>query len=154
MSIDIPGFENGFDAETVDTTDTFSPLPEGKYVAVIIKAELKETKAGTGAYLSLQLRITEGPFEGRVLFSNLNLANPNQQAVDIARRHLAQICKATGVMKLASLDEVSQFYGIPIAIRVKIRKATDMYPASNDISQYRELDGGGPEEGDDGSAPW
>ena len=41
----------GFNANNVDPTTEFEPVPSGKYLAVIIDSEEKPNKAGTGTYL-------------------------------------------------------------------------------------------------------
>ena len=57
--------------------DGFDVLPAGDYNAVIKQAELNETKAGTGQYIKLRLDITGPTGAGRVVFTNLNIQNPN-----------------------------------------------------------------------------
>ena len=47
----------GFDANQVEPTTEFDPLPAGKYPAVITESEFKPTKAGTGRYLQLTFHI-------------------------------------------------------------------------------------------------
>ena len=43
---------NGFDANQVEPTGDFEPIPAGKYLAVITDSEMKPNKAGTGSLLS------------------------------------------------------------------------------------------------------
>jgi hypothetical protein len=43
----------GFDANQVEPSSDFEPVPAGKYLAVITESEMKPTKAGTGHYLQL-----------------------------------------------------------------------------------------------------
>ena len=85
---------NGFDAATVDPATDFEPLPAGKYLAVITDSEMKPTKAGTGHYLQMTFQVIDGPFKNRLLWSRLNLDNPNRQAVQIAQGELSAICRA------------------------------------------------------------
>ena len=42
---------NGFDANTVEPTTEFDPVPAGKYMAVVAASEMKPTKNGKGSYL-------------------------------------------------------------------------------------------------------
>ena len=76
---------NGFDANEVEPTTTFEPLPAGKYLAAITESEMKPTKSGSGSYLQLTFTILEGEYKNRVLWARLNLNNPNATAVKIAR---------------------------------------------------------------------
>ena len=50
---------SGFDANQVEPTGDFEPIPAGKYLAVITDSEMKPTKSGTGSLLQL--------FHGEVL---------------------------------------------------------------------------------------
>ena len=58
---------NGFDANEVDPTTTFDPLPAGKYVAAVTESEMKPTKSGAGKYLQLTFQILEGEYKGTLL---------------------------------------------------------------------------------------
>ena len=62
---------NGFDANQVEPSSNFEPIPAGKYLAAITESEMKATKAGTGNYLSLTFQILEGPLKGRLLWSRV-----------------------------------------------------------------------------------
>ena len=79
-----------FDATQVEPTSDFEPIPAGKYVAVITDSEVKDTKSGRGSYLQLAFQITEGEYKNRFLWARLNLENPNQTAVKIARAELLE----------------------------------------------------------------
>ncbi|MGQ9636057.1 MAG: DUF669 domain-containing protein, partial [Bryobacteraceae bacterium] len=87
-----------FDASQVEPTTTFDPIPAGKYLAMITASEMKPNKAGTGSYLELVFTIVEGEYKGRQLWGRLNLDNPNELAVKIARAELSAICRAVGVL--------------------------------------------------------
>ena len=84
----------GFDANSVNPATDFEPLPAGKYLAIITDSEMKPTKSGSGNYLELTFQVIDGPFKGRMLWSRLNLDNPNAQAVQIAQGELSAICRA------------------------------------------------------------
>ena len=89
---------NGFNANDVEPTGNFEAIPAGKYLAAITDSETKPTKTGAGSYLQLSFTVLEGEYKNRVLWARLNLANPNQTAVQIARGELSAICRAVGVM--------------------------------------------------------
>ena len=141
----IPGYDDGFNAEDVAPSGSYDPIPDGWYTALIDSTEVKATKAGNGEYLAVRLKIIEGDYENRTIYTNLNLVNPNAQAVEIARRTFSSICHAAGVLNPADTTEL---HGIPMSIKLKLRPATDQYAASNDVTGFKALTEG------DANAPW
>ena len=127
-----------FNAEEVEPSSSFDPIPAGWYTAIISNSEMKATRDGYGEYLSLTLQIIEGQYENRLVFARLNLKNANDKAVDIARKDLAAICRAVGVMSPQASEEL---HDIPLMIKVKVRAASGDYEASNDIGGYKAVEG-------------
>ena len=127
-----------FNAEEVEPSSSFDPIPAGWYTAIISNSEMKATRDGYGEYLSLTLQIIEGQHENRLVFARLNLKNANDKAVDIARKDLAAICRAVGVMSPQASEEL---HDIPLMIKVKVRPASGEYEASNDIGGYKSVEG-------------
>ena len=127
----------GFDANTVEPSKTFEPIPAGKYVAVITESEMKPTKNGSGQYLQLSFQILEGEYQNRVLWARLNLDNPNATAVQIAQAELSAICRAVGV--LAPNDSVD-LHNLPLVIHVKCRKRPDTGEITNEVKGYDQKD--------------
>lgn len=121
MATDLTKYSEGdvFDADSVDTGGDFEAIPEGWYKAAIVNDEERDTKAGNGSYIALEFEVLEGEYKGRHLWHNLNLNNPNQKAVEIARSHLAKICKAVGVPKPKSTAEL---HGKPLMLKNKVRE--------------------------------
>ena len=95
-----------FDASQVDPVGEYAPLPDGDYNVMITASDYKETKSGNGHYVSLQMEVQGGEYHGRALWENLNIDNPNQQAVDIAYRTLSAICHAVGVLNVQDTEEL------------------------------------------------
>lgn len=126
---------SGFDANQVDPSSGFDPIPAGKYVAVIVESEMKPTKSGNGHYLQLAFQVTEGGFKGRMLWARLNLDNPNSTAVEIARSELSAICRAVGVMRPKDSLEL---HNLPLVIGVRCKKRADTDEITNEISGYAE----------------
>ena len=127
-----------FNAEEVEPSSSFDPIPAGWYTAIISSSEMKATRDGYGEYLSLTLQVIEGQYENRLVFARLNLKNANEKAVDIARKDLAAICRAVGVMSPKSSEEL---HDKPLMIKVKVRPASGDYEASNDIGGYKAVEG-------------
>lgn len=123
----------GFDANQVEPTSDFDPIPAGKYLAVITESEMKPNKANTGHFLQLTFQIVEGPYKNRYLWARLNLDNPNAAAVQIARAELSAICRAVGV--LAPNDSV-ELHNLPLVISVKCKKRDDTDEITNEIKGY------------------
>jgi Protein of unknown function (DUF669) len=124
---------NGFNANQVEPTADFEPIPSGKYEAIISASETKPTKAGTGSYLQLTFQVIEGTYSNRLLWTRLNLDNPNATAVQIARAELSAICRAVGVM--APKDSV-ELHNLPLVINVRCKKRTDTDELVNEIKGY------------------
>lgn len=128
-----------FNAAGIDTTDNFELIPKGLYLAELVEDEMVQTKSGNGSYLKCQFEIIEGPHAGRKVFHNFNLDNPNQQAVEIARKQLAQLCEAQGKQ---AIQDSSELYGTPITIRVGIKKDKEgQHEDQNVINAFKAASG-------------
>ncbi len=133
---------DGFDAEQQQSMRTFDALPKGDYLGMITDSEMKDTKAGDGKYLQLTWEIVEGEAKGRSLWSRLNLENKSQQAVDIAKRELGDICKAIGVLRPKdSMD----LHGKLVVLSVSVKKRNDTGERTNDIKGYKAANGSAPQ---------
>lgn len=131
----LPG---AFNANEHEDISDFEPLPVGEYQGKIIESELKRNSSDTGNFLKLVFQITDGKYSGRRLFSNLNLIHPNEKAVEIAQKEMAAICRACGKITVSDSEEL---HGIDMMLKVAIRPATAKFPASNEIKNYKQLDG-------------
>lgn len=144
---------NNFNANTVDPADEFEAIPAGKYLAVITESETKATKSGNGSYLKLTFDIIEGEFKGRKLWAQLNLDNPSQEAVRIARGQLSSICRAVGV--LTPKDSI-ELHNLPLVVSVK-QKADADGEVRNEIrafSRRESLTGAKPAQNANATPPW
>lgn len=128
----------GFNAHTVEPNESFDPIPAGEYLCVITASDAKPTKAGTGSYLELEFEVIDGPYKGRKLWDRLNLANPNELAVKIARATLSAICRAVGVMEPKDSCEL---HDLPLLVKVRVEKRADTDELSNVIKGYRSRQG-------------
>jgi len=124
---------SGFDASVVEPSCSLDPVPAGKYEALITESDFRETKSGSGQYLQLTFQVVGGEYEGRLLWSRLNLVNPNPQAVQIAQAELSAICRAVGVM--APTDS-SDLHDRPLMIKVVCKKREDTGDIINEIKGY------------------
>ena len=117
---------------------SYEPLPAGWYTATIGGAEVKATKAGTGEYISIRYDVTGPTHQGRVVFGNLNIKNPNPAAEAIAYQQMGELMRAIG---LGRVDDTDQFIGGQLQIKLDIRKS-EQYGDSNDVKAFKSLSGG------------
>lgn len=123
-----------FSVDSLPVSDrNFEPLPAGWYTAVINGAEVKVTKAGTGKYIAVRYDITGPTHQGRVIFGNLNIKNPNPTAEKIGREQLGEIMRAIG---LATVQDTDQLIGGQLMIKLDIRES-EQYGASNDVKGFK-----------------
>lgn len=126
-----------FDAETVAPRGDLDPIPQGKYIVAIIESEWAATKKGDGHMVKLTLEVLEGEYKGRRVWDNLNLANPNQQAVEIAQRTLSSICHACGVLRV---KDTSELHNIPMLAKVVVKQEPG-YEPRNEVKGYAAVAG-------------
>lgn len=127
-----------FDPGAVEPRDNFDPIPAGNYVAEIIESDVVNTKSGSGQMVKLTWKITEGEYENRRIWDQINFRNANEVAQRIGQQSLAELCAACGIR--GPLDDTEHLHGVPVRLRVKIGKAQDGYEARNEISRYAPYD--------------
>jgi hypothetical protein len=118
-------------------TNNFAPLPAGWYTASITDAELKTTKLGNGQYIKVRYTISGPTHQGRVVFGNLNVRNPNPKAEEIGRQQLGELMRAIGV---TSVKDTDQLIGGNLAIKLDVR-VSEQYGDSNDVKGYKAVAG-------------
>ena len=145
---------NGFDATQVDPATDFEAIPAGKYAAVITNSEMKPTKSNNGSFLELEFEVIEGEFKGRKVWGRLNLDNPNQTAVKIARSELSSICRAVNV---PVPKDSSELHNIPLVILVRQKTGPDEV-VRNEIKGYAPKNtppsSGKPVQANTSTPPW
>ena len=144
---------NGFNANEVDPATDFEPIPAGKYLAVITDSGMKPTKSGNGHYLELCFQLLEEPYKGRLLWSRLNLDNPNELAMQIARGELSAICRAVGVMQPKDSIEL---HDLPLLITVKCKRREDTGEVTNEVRGYAKKEAASrvPQQEPSNTPPW
>lgn len=129
-----------FDATTVNPADQYEAIPAGDYEAMVVETAMKTTKDGSGQYLEVKMQIQSGQHQGRTLWDRLNLQNRNQKAVEIAQRQMSQLCHATGVLQLASANDLQKLHHRPMAVKVTA-KADPERGMVNEVRGYKALAG-------------
>ena len=143
---------SAFNSKEHNDMQNFTPVPEGDYVASIVSSELKDTKKsvnGSHKILNLTHEILQGEFKGRKFFNGLNIINPSAEAVKIANEALATICRAVGIVVAQNSE---QLHGKPMIVSVKVKAADANWPAKNEVSFYKKMEGAGAVADTDGSS--
>lgn len=126
-----------FDASGYSPNFGVDVVPPGWYPVMITNSEDKATSKGDGAYLQLTMTILDGQYKGQVLFTRLNLQNPNPTAVEIAYKELGAICHAIGRLQIT---HSSQLHDVPFKVRVATRKdKSGEYDDQNEIKSYKHI---------------
>ena len=126
-----------FNIDQLPQGNSYDAIPAGWYSAVIAAAEIKQTSAGTGSFISVRYNITGPTHQGRAVFGNLNIKNPTPKAEEIGRQQLGEIMRSIGLSQVTDTD---QLIGGRLEIKLTIRK-DEQYGDSNDIKGFRALNG-------------
>jgi hypothetical protein len=138
-----------FDAsKEAPAEDRYGLLETGWYPLEVEKAEVKENNARNGKFLKLQVTVIGERHNGRKLFPQITLSNPNPDAVRIGRRELADLTQAAGITVLKNSAEL---VGKQVDGRVGIKKGNEGYPDDNKVSTYAVL--GSKSSGEQATAP-
>jgi hypothetical protein len=121
-----------------ESSKNFRPMPAGWYPATISEVEIKQTRAGTGEYISVKYIITGPTHQGRGVYGNLNIKNPSPKAEEIGRKRLGQLMRATG---LAEVENTDQFIGKNLLIKLEERLSEE-YGDDNEVKGFKALAGG------------
>ena len=128
------------DLSNVEATGgDFEPVPKGMYKVIVEDAEIKDTKAGTGQYISVKFNVMEGEFEGRKIFVMYNIKNPSEVAVKVGLGQLKALLMAANVSSL-QLNDVSELFGLIVMAKVDIKDEKE-YGKKNVIKAYSLYEG-------------
>ena len=130
--------------EQVQTTseNDFQPIPAGKYSVYIEDISINETRAGTGQYLRIKLRVADGqPYANRIIWTYINFQNTNPVAERIGQQKLNQLLLACGLHVIQDTDEL---LNREVLAQVIVREASNGYEASNDVKAFYKKEVGAP----------
>lgn len=130
------------DLSNIDWSET-GLIPVGEYRAVITKAPLTDTKAGTGNYLKMDLQIISGKHKNQHVFHNLTMNNRNPKAVAMGRKDLQNLCSSIGI-KVDDLDDTSQLLNKPLRIKLD-HELNEQYGDREIVKGFMPDIGGEPE---------
>jgi hypothetical protein len=143
----MPSFN--FNAATVEpmASRSYDPLPQGSYEMMVVKSDVKPTKAGNGHYLELEMHVFGGEHSGRRLWERLNVDNPNKDAENIAKAALAALCVAVNV---PDMTETEQLHDKLFLAQVEIDRKD---PTRNRIVGYESATAAAPAPAPRAAAP-
>ena len=130
--------------EQVQTTseNDFQPIPAGKYSVYIEDISINETRAGTGQYLRIKLRVADGqPYANRIIWTYINFQNTNPVAERIGQQKLNQLLLSCGLHVIQDTDEL---LNREVLAQVIVREASNGYEASNDVKAFYKKEVGAP----------
>lgn len=114
----------------------FDVIPAGEYVAQIQKSELVDTKDGTGKYIKTSWKITDQVQNGRVFFSNFNIMNKSDKAVQIGMAQLKSLLMCAGSQGFV-LKDPADLVGLECLVKLKIR-TSDQYGDQNEVASFKK----------------
>lgn len=129
-----------FSVDTLPEAQSYEPVPAGWYSASITQAEVKATKAGTGQYIAVRFDITGPSAQGRVVFTNFNIRNPNPKAEEIGLQQLNGLLRSIGI---ASISDTDQLLGGSCQIKVTIKKDEERGDG-NEVKGFKAIQGSAP----------
>lgn len=127
-----------FDVSDLPASQGYGIIPTGWYSATITKAEVKQTKAGDGEYINICYSITGPTYQGRTVWGNINVKNPNQKAEEIGRQQLGELMRAIGLAKVTNSD---QLIGGALSVKVTVRDS-EKSGEQNEVRGFKALQGG------------
>jgi len=99
-------------------------LPAGVYLVKIANAEVKDTKDGTGQYISTQLKVIEGEHEGRSVFNMFNIKSAkSEKAVEIGLTSLKSMLFHAGAP--FTLNSVGDIVGYDVGVKIGIKNDSE-----------------------------
>lgn len=113
------------------------PAPAGWYMLRVVDSEIRETKAGTGQYVSYEFEIVDLP--GKKHWENYNFDNPSEVAQRIALAQLKCLAMACGKAG-GTLSDFSQLHGKAFDAELRILPAQNGYGPKNQIAKYRAIE--------------
>lgn len=119
----MPNLPTGFNANEHEPMD-FDLLPPGWHRVCVVASEMKTAQKANpngskNQYIALTIKVVDGPAKGRQLWENLNFWNQNQEAVKMANRTFASICRSVGVQAPNQTEEI---HNMPFGIKIGHKK--------------------------------
>jgi hypothetical protein len=98
----------------------FEPLPPGEYPATVVEADVKTPKSGDGYMLAIRYKISDGEYEGRLIFQTAVFQHSSEIAQRIGRATMKSLCDACGLQ--AAVKDTDAFLWKPVRLKLGIEK--------------------------------
>lgn len=113
----------------------FRPLTEGVYAGNVSKTEVKNSKSGTGKYLSLEITLLGAPgIKGRKIFDICMLSHPNPAAVTVGARKLKKLADVLD-LDITEMESYSEFIGKPLGLKLGVESDAE-YGDKNKVKGF------------------
>lgn len=122
------------------------PVPAGDYNLQLEKGEIAYTKNGRGVLYKARFAILEGEYSGRLIFSQFNIRNDNEQAQTIGIAEMKALTIACGLDWEEVRSETDQLLFKPFGARVGLdreqvnQETGRTYAPRNRIMKYYAYD--------------
>lgn len=126
-----------------DLKDDFAPIPEGTYDVEVVDTEVRRTKDGTGLFISTTLRVIDGEYENRRIFTNITVKSDNPKALGMGKKILGQLCNAIGMPVGFELENTNDLHNVPVKVVLYIQEAKNGYPERNAVRAFKKIDDAG-----------
>jgi len=124
------------------------PVPEGEYIAMIVKSDAGRNKKNTGRFISLNFKIIDGQYAGRYIFDYINhefddyeTDTGKKTAQHIGQTHLNEICRALGY--ITQVSDTVLLHDKPLKITVGVRHDPG-YDPRNEVKKATPISGAAP----------
>lgn len=143
MAVLSQDFLNGF--RSVEAS-SFEPLPEGEYTVKVDSADIKTAKTGKGQYINIQFAVLGPKYQGRKLFTRLNIIHDNPEVVRIAQQQLKNMLLAGGwtTEQVNQFNNTDQLIGLTCNVRIEIEDAKGQYGPQNRVKSFRKAENATP----------
>lgn len=128
----------GFDLTQVVADDNQSgALPAGQYTVVVERADMTNTKDGSGKYVKLMLRVCDMEKRNNaVIFENINVVNASEAAQDIGRKRIKSMLELIGMSEdqqkaAGPLDLIGKKFSVFVKV-----ESNGQYGEENKIVSY------------------
>ncbi|MCR5347158.1 MAG: DUF669 domain-containing protein [Fretibacterium sp.] len=117
-------------------------LPEGDYTVRVSGADVRQAKSGRGQYIHVQFDVLGPKFQGRRLFTCLNIVHDNQEAARIGQQQLRSLLLAGGMgpEQIRRFSDTDQLIGLTCSVRVEIEEGQDPYGPRNRVRGFRKTE--------------
>ena len=121
--------------------DTNVTLPDGEYMVLIEEAYVQENNNKDGHFIFVKFKVTQGQYRGVNVVNRYNIANPNEQAVNIGKAQLKSLMAAINLENQV-LDTCQKLMNKPLKISVTSKKSqyNGKEYINNEVKSYNKID--------------